>query len=80
MTSPSLPVAGTSSKRALGTDPDLERLARQVRKAGGRVEVTHRTHVLWTLPDGTELRSGLTMSRRSIRNLTRDLRRRLGLQ
>lgn len=73
-----LPVAGTSQRRALGTDPELERLARKIRKAGGSVEITRATHVVWTLPDGSVLRSGLTMNTRSVRNLVRALRRGLG--
>lgn len=73
-----MPVAGTGNRRALGTDPELENLARKIRRAGGSVEITSRTHVVWTLPDGTVLRSGLTMNKRSVRNLVRDLRRGLG--
>lgn len=48
--------------RGLGINKDLEPLVRRVRRMGGRVEVNRRNHVVWTLPDGTCVRSGLTMS------------------
>lgn len=48
--------------RGLGINKDLEPLARRVRRMGGRVEINRRNHVVWTMPDGTCVRSGLTMS------------------
>jgi hypothetical protein len=47
---------------ALGINKDLEPLARRVRRGGGCVYVTRRNHVVWMLPDGSTIRSGLTMS------------------
>lgn len=58
----------------LGINKDLEPLARAVRRAGGTVEVTRATHVVWTMPDGTVVRSGLTMSSTSARNAEREIR------
>ncbi len=48
--------------RHLGINKDLEPLARQVRRMGGRVEITKSNHVRWTMPSGHTLRTGLTMS------------------
>lgn len=48
--------------RHLGINKDLEPLARKVRRAGGRVEITRSNHVRWTMPSGHTLRTGLTMS------------------
>lgn len=45
----------------LGINKDLEPLARRVKKMGGVVEITRSNHVKWVLPDGTVLRTGLTM-------------------
>ncbi len=45
----------------LGINKDLEPLARRVKRMGGTVEITRRNHVRWVLPDGTVLRTGLTM-------------------
>jgi hypothetical protein len=45
----------------LGINKDLEPLARRVKKLGGAVEITRSNHVRWVLPDGTVLRTGLTM-------------------
>lgn len=47
---------------ALGINKDLEPLVRQVRRAGGSVEVTGSTHVRWRLPGGRIIVTGLTMS------------------
>lgn len=57
----------------LGINKDLEPLARAVRRAGGSVEVTNATHVVWVMPDGTVLRSGLTMSSASAKNAEREI-------
>jgi hypothetical protein len=46
---------------SLGINKDLEPLARRVRRMGGVVEITRSNHVRWVLPDGTVLRTGLTM-------------------
>lgn len=61
----------------LGINKDLEPLVRRVRKAGGAVEVTASNHVRWTMPDGTVVRTGLTMNSRSARNAERTITRAL---
>lgn len=53
------------SNKGLGTDKDLEKLARRARRAGWTVEVNGRNHVRWTAPDGQSFTTGLTMNRRS---------------
>ena len=53
--------------RRLGINKDLEPLARRVRRAGGRVEITRSNHVLWSMPSGRILRTGLTMSGQTAR-------------
>lgn len=54
------------SNKGIGTDKDLEKLARRARRAGWTVEVTGRNHVRWTAPDGRQsFTTGLTMNRRS---------------
>jgi hypothetical protein len=47
---------------ALGINKDLEPLVRQLRRAGGSVEVTGSTHVRWRFPGGRIIVTGLTMS------------------
>ena len=47
---------------ALGINKDLEPLARRVRHEGGQVHINRRNHVVWEMPDGSRLRTGLTMS------------------
>ncbi len=49
--------------KSLGTDPDLEKLARQVRRAGGSVTFDGSNHLVWQLPNGQVVRTGLTMKR-----------------
>ncbi|MHB1928784.1 MAG: hypothetical protein ACYDEN_04520 [Acidimicrobiales bacterium] len=44
----------------LGTDKDVEALARAARKSGWRVGVDGANHLRWQGPDGQELRSPLT--------------------
>ena len=64
----------------LGINKDLEPLVREVRRAGGTVEVTRSTHVRWTLPDGTVYRSGLTMNGGMAQKVRRDIERALGIE
>ncbi|WP_251151392.1 hypothetical protein [Cellulosimicrobium sp. Marseille-Q4280] len=64
----------------LGINKDLEPLVRDVRRAGGTVEITKSTHVRWTLPDGTVLRSGLTMQGGNAQKIRRDIERALGIE
>jgi len=61
----------------LGINKDLEPLARRVRKSGGTVMVNRSNHVRWTMPDGTVVRSGLTMSSRTARTAQREIERAL---
>jgi hypothetical protein len=44
----------------LGTDKDVEALARAARKAGWRVGIDGANHLRWQGPDGREFRSPLT--------------------
>lgn len=48
------------SNTGLGTDKDVEALARRARKHGWTVEVTGGTHLRWTAPDGAWFTSPLT--------------------
>jgi hypothetical protein len=63
----------------LGINKDLEPLARRVKRMGGAVEITRSNHVRWVLPDGTVLRTGLTMhdstARQRMRAIESALRR-----
>jgi len=61
----------------LGTDPDLEKLARKCRSAGWEVAVRRSNHIEWVKPDGDKFRTGLTMNQRSVRNAARRLQREL---
>jgi hypothetical protein len=61
----------------LGISKDLEPLVRAWRRLGGTVEVTGSNHVKWTMPDGSVLRTGLTMNSRSARQAQRDIERAL---
>jgi len=63
----------------IGVNKELKPLVRQVRQAGGDVEVTRSGHALWTLPDGTVLRTGITMSGARARNAHRDITRALAV-
>lgn len=65
------------SGKGLGINKDLEPLVRAVRRAGGSVEVTASTHVRWTMPDGTTIHSGLTISGATARVKQRELERAL---
>jgi hypothetical protein len=58
----------------LGINKALEPLVREVRRAGGTVEVTGSNHVRWVMPDGSVKRTGLTMNSGSARNAERELR------
>ncbi len=48
---------------SLGINKDLEPLVRKIRRSGGTVIITRRNHVVWTLPGGSLIRTGLTMNR-----------------
>lgn len=48
------------SNKGLGTDKDLEALARRARKYGWAVEVTGGTHLRWTAPSGSWFTTALT--------------------
>lgn len=63
----------------LGTHKDLEKLARNARRAGWSVELTKGNHVRWTPPEGDFIIGGLTSSSRGVQNLRARLRR-AGLQ
>lgn len=63
--------------RHLGINKDLEPLARKYRRAGGRVEITRRNHVRWTLPDGVRIQTGLTMSSATAHRKRRELEKAL---
>lgn len=63
----------------IGINKDLEPLVREVRRAGGSVEVTKSTHVRWTLPDGQVLRTGLTMGSGNAQTVRRNIERALGI-
>jgi hypothetical protein len=52
---------------------------RQVQQAGGNVEVTRSGHARWTMPDGTELRTGISMNGARTRNAHRDITRALAV-
>ncbi|MCA1842258.1 MAG: hypothetical protein LC792_03535 [Actinobacteria bacterium] len=45
---------------ALGTDKDVEGLARRARRAGWTVSIDGSTHIRWQGPEGGEFRSPLT--------------------
>jgi hypothetical protein len=64
----------------LGINKDLEPLVREVRRAGGTVEITNSTHVRWTLPNGTVIRSGLTMQGERAQRVRRDIEKALGIE
>lgn len=64
----------------LGINKDLEPLVRGVRRAGGSVEITNSTHVRWTLPDGTVIRSGLTMQGERAQRARREIEKSLGIE
>lgn len=57
----------------LGINKDLEPLARRLKRLGGDVEVTHATHVIWRFPDGSVIRSGLTMNSHTAEYKRREL-------
>ncbi len=59
----------------LGTNKDIEKLARRARKRGWVVEVTARNHIRWTSPEGVTYTSGLTMSRGGVSATLRNLRK-----
>lgn len=59
----------------LGTDKDLEKLARQARRQGWTVETTGSNHLRWTSPSGRVIITGLTMSKTSVRHAITKLRR-----
>lgn len=63
----------------IGINKDLKPLVRAVRRAGGTVELSgaRSSHVRWTMPDGTEVRTGLTMSTARARNAHREITRAL---
>lgn len=61
----------------LGTDPELEKLARKCRSEGWDVAITRSNHIEWVKPNGEKIRTGLTMSQGSIRSAVRKLRREL---
>lgn len=61
----------------LGINKDLEPLVRRARRERWEVAVTRSNHVRWTGPDGTVLRSGLTMSSSTAHTFQRRLRRNL---
>ncbi|WP_199424608.1 hypothetical protein [Actinotalea solisilvae] len=63
--------------KGLGINKDLEPLVRAVRRAGGTVEVTGSTHVRWTMPGGTVIHSGLTMSTATARIKQREIEKAL---
>ncbi len=62
---------------SLGINKDLEPLVRKVRRAGGTVVITRRNHVLWTLPGGRLIRTGLTMSRTTSHQKRREIEKAL---
>jgi hypothetical protein len=64
---------------ALGTDKELEKLARQVRRAGGSVKVTKSNHLIWEL-NGRIVRTGLTMHPSSVRQTLKRVEKGLGLR
>lgn len=57
--------------RALGTDKDVEALARKARKAGFTVEITRGNHIRWTAPDGTSRVTALTGGRATRRKVAK---------
>lgn len=63
--------------RRLGTHKDLEKLARKCRSEGWSVAVGSSNHIVWTKPDGKVIRTGLTMSSRSVENAVRKIEREL---
>ncbi len=63
---------------ALGTDKELEKLAREVRRAGGSVRVTKSNHLIWEL-NGKIVRTGLTMHPSSLRSTLRKIEKTLDL-
>lgn len=57
----------------LGINKDLEPLARRVRREGGSVDVTRANHVEWHMPDGSLIRTGLTMNATTARRKQREI-------
>lgn len=47
-----------SSNSNLGTDSDVEKMARQARKAGWTVEINRRNHIVWRSPPSAEHADG----------------------
>jgi hypothetical protein len=61
---------------ALGTDPDVEKLARETRRAGWLVEVdSGSTHIRWESPTGDLFFSPLTGARSTVLRVRSKLRR-----
>lgn len=58
---------------ALGTDKDVEALARRARRCGWSVSVDGSTHLRWEAPSGTVFRSALTGGRTTRLRVERDL-------
>lgn len=63
---------------ALGINKDLEPLARLVRRSGGAVTITKRNHVVWKMPEGQVIRTGLTMSGSTAHRKHREILKALG--
>lgn len=59
--------------KLLGTDKDVEALARRARKAGWTVDIDGGTHIRWQCPDGGEFRCALTGNRHTRLRVERNL-------
>lgn len=59
---------------SLGTDPDVEKLAREARRAGWTVEVSGSNHLHWEAPDGHFFTTPLTGSSRTVLRVRSRLR------
>lgn len=63
--------------RHLGTDKDIEKLARQARKQGWAVELTRNNHVRWVSPDKDQdiIIGGLTSCKSGTKQLQKRLKK-----
>lgn len=52
--------------KSLGTTKEIERLAREARRAGWTVEVNGANHIRWTPPLGPSLTTSLTPKNESV--------------
>jgi hypothetical protein len=61
--------------KLLGTDKDVEDLARRARKAGWTVSIDGKNHIRWDAPEGGSFRSALTGSSGTRLQVERNLAR-----